>query len=67
MPAAIYDWNDWFNRARFVLRKGEDYHCPQSSMAQQVRNQAARRGVAVKVEDQGDQITVTVLGRGDRQ
>lgn len=61
MPAALYDWPTWFSQRRFVLRRGEDYSCTQSSMEGQIRNAATRYGVKVRVEDQGEQITVTVL------
>ena len=55
-----YDWNRWFKRKSFTLRKGKHYQCMPHSMAVQVRNAAARRGLVVRVfiDEEG---TLTVI------
>lgn len=55
-----YQWDNWFPRRRFTLRRGTDYSCTQSSMSQQVRNAAAARGLRVSVVDGEDELTVVV-------
>jgi hypothetical protein len=60
MPRKLYDWDDWFSRPRFILRKGRDYDCAQSSMAQQIRNAAAARNLLVNVRDTGTGFIVWV-------
>lgn len=56
-----YPWEDWFGRDLITLRKGRDYVCRQSSMAQQIRSAASRFGVSVHVTetDKGFRIKVT--------
>jgi transcriptional regulator with XRE-family HTH domain len=56
----LYDWDKWFARRRFTLRRGEDYRCSQSSMSQQVRNAAAARGLNVSLVEGEGQLTVLV-------
>src|ERR1700681_2725127 len=36
-----YPWEEWFERRRVVLMRGEDYRCSQSTMAQTIRNAAS--------------------------
>lgn len=50
-----YPWNDWFQRSKFSLQKGEDYSCKPHGMAQMARNQAHARGIkiAVSIGDDG--------------
>lgn len=68
MSAAIYDWDGWFSRRRFVLRAGRDYRCSTTTMAQQVRNTASERGLRVTVrESPGDRgLVVDVRGSAER-
>ncbi len=49
MAFGKYRWDDWFGMGRFTLLRGRDYACEQMSMAQQVRNAAARRGFRISV------------------
>lgn len=45
-----YNWDKWFQKKSFKLVKGVDYECMTHSMAQQVRNEAAKRGFYVSVK-----------------
>jgi len=60
MPSKAYDWDDWFSKRRFVLRRGEHYVCSQSSMSQQIRNAAHVRSLRIVLLDQDDQFVVIV-------
>lgn len=61
----IYDWNRWLGSgrrsARVVLRHGRHYKCSQSSFGQQIRNAAARLGVAVRIHDHRTRFVVEIL------
>ncbi len=57
-----YDWEAWFGQPRVVLHRGIDYHISQSMMYQTIQNNACRRGVRVKVRDQGSCIVIEVIG-----
>lgn len=59
---AKYDWEEWFGRPSTRLVRGADYHCSQSAMVYQVRNNASMRGVRVRVVDNGDSIDIEVVG-----
>ena len=61
----IYDWNKWFSRRRFCLRRGKDYTCQQATMGQQIRNAAVRMGVRVSLVESKDQFTVLVERNGN--
>ena len=61
MSKRIYEWDNWFARRRFTLRRGEDYRCSQSSMSQQVRNAATARRLRVSLVEGEGQLTVLVL------
>lgn len=58
-----YHWENWLGRVdrgeAVVLRYGEDYSVPQTTIAQQVRNEAARRSIPIKIEDSGLSLTIT--------
>jgi hypothetical protein len=54
MPSPIYPWDSWFARESFRLVRGRDYDCPVSSIIQQVRNAASRRGLGVSVSEGKD-------------
>ena len=63
----LYDFSKWFTRPadgdgrrRFVLVRGEHYHCSQSSMMQQLRVAASHCGVRVAVVDLEDRLGVVV-------
>ena len=53
-----YDWEGWFARRRFTLRRGTDYRTSTLSMAQQVRNAAAARGGSVQIIETADGLVV---------
>ena len=55
-----YNWDTWFDRPITVLRRGVHYMCPQSTMANSIRNAASRMGLSVSVEDRGDSIVMRV-------
>lgn len=55
-----YPWQQWFKRRRFVLRRGEDYFCPQGSMAQQIRNAASRLDLLITLIEEDESFTVFV-------
>ena len=59
----IYEWDAWFEKDHFVLKRGSHYDVSQSSMSQQVRNAASQRGLGVVVMDQGSQLRVVVTYR----
>lgn len=70
MPAKIYDWDKWFARRRFRLLRGTHYFCSQSTMSQQIRNAATKRGLQVSItEGKGpmyvDMIQVKVTGTSE--
>ena len=50
MSNVKYPWNKWFQRKRFRLIRGRDYHCMPHSMSVQIRNAAIQRGVRVRVQ-----------------
>lgn len=55
-----YDWEAWFSKSLFRLKKGRDYKCQTHSMIAQIRRAAAdfRKSVAIQAED--DLIVVQV-------
>lgn len=73
MAVAIrHPWDRWFCRGpyrdrgpfrRVCLRRIRDYDCMPHSMAVQIRNAAAARGLHVSVRIEEDVITVTPLRR----
>jgi uncharacterized protein YheU (UPF0270 family) len=65
VPAKIYDWDGWFLRRRFVLRRGTHYDCQQSSISQQIRNAAHRRGLRINLVESEDRFTVVVQSEGE--
>lgn len=56
-----YLWHDWFALRHFTLRWAEDYNCSQSAIVQQIRNEASKRGLHIKVTEEIDGIEVEVL------
>lgn len=63
MPAKLYEWDKWFTRNRFVLKRGKDYLCASSSFIGQIRNAAAVRKLLVSIEPVDDAFIVTVKER----
>lgn len=61
-----YNWNELFKQDNILLEYGEDYHCSQSNMIQQIRNQASKRKLRIRINDLGNQIIIKVL-RGDNE
>lgn len=62
-----YDWGTWFARTVLYLRKGRDYECDTVAMAQQVRNEAVKRRLKVRISETAAGLRVVVLlpdGRG---
>lgn len=49
MAYSKYRWKEWFRKRQFILRRGLDYKCPPSTMAQQIRNAAVKFGVKVSI------------------
>ena len=60
MPARAYDWENWFGRRKFTLRRGLDFACACGVMAQQVRNAAWQRGLKVQIEEGANLLRVVV-------
>jgi hypothetical protein len=62
MPAKkLYKWPEWFAQQSFTLLVGRDYVCSQSSIIAQVRVEATRRKLYVRITDSGVGITVEVF------
>jgi len=59
----LYDWDVWFARQSFALRRDKDYFCSSLSMAQQVRDAACRRGIPVTIEETSVGLFVHVFKR----
>ena len=55
-----YPWKLWFARRTFTLLRGSDYRCRTYSMAQTVRNAAARMRVRVAVKILAGEMGVVV-------
>lgn len=60
-----YNWDELFKRGRSLLEAGIDYHCSQSNICQQIRNEASKRKVSVRLSDLGNQVVIAVLGAKD--
>ena len=61
MSKSRYPWGRWLKRKRLVLVKGRDFDCQPHSMAQQVRNAAARANIPsskLSVFIDGEKVTV---------
>jgi hypothetical protein len=55
-----YNWPALFSQGeRFTLVRGQDYHCSQSSIVQQLRNAASRAKITLHIEDLGDKVLVS--------
>ena len=59
-----YRWEDWFGRRVAVLVRGVDYHCPQSTIVQAIRNAAVKYRKHIRLRDTGDTIIVEVIEEG---
>ena len=57
-----HPWDDWFRRKQFRLAKDNHYTCLPHSMAQQIRNEAQRRGLKVSIQIIGTTLVVTNRG-----
>jgi hypothetical protein len=60
MPKPLYHWDAVFRKGKWHWRRGRDYHCGTSSIAQQIRNAASRRGHRVHLTETENGITVAV-------
>lgn len=60
-----YPWLRWFGQLHFTLKKGRDYDCRTDTMANMVRQAAARHGykVSILIADDGRSMWVAVLER----
>lgn len=58
-----YPWSNWFLQDFFVLKKRQDFDVPPYSMAQQIRNKAAKLGVMVSIKIDGPRLHVSVVDR----
>lgn len=56
----IYDWDAWFARGHFILRRGQHFRCGQASIVQQARNAASERGLSIHLIEKYGSIDVTV-------
>jgi hypothetical protein len=65
MARRQYNWDHWFLPPGFVIFRGKDYECSQSSMVQQIRNEATKRRIRITVDDHIDHITAMVRGSID--
>ncbi len=62
---AYYPWDAWLGRAArkaVTLRRGVDYRCRDHGMANQIRNQAARRDLVVSVAVDEGSVRFSVIG-----
>lgn len=62
-PGRGYPWLKWFKKARWELRRGQDYSCAPHSMAMQIRQQAHKRQVPVSVTIDEETLHVLVGGK----
>ena len=67
MPSSIavrYPWDEWFGfkgnqrTKEFTIKQGKDIDCQVHGMLAQIRNEATRRKVHVKITTKGDTINV---------
>lgn len=56
-----YDWNELFEQEHSLLKYGVDYHCSQSNIIQQIRNEASKRKLRVKLSDLGSSVLIQVV------
>lgn len=58
-----YPWDEWFLRLKtkpLILHAGKDYTCQAHGMAQQIRNVANHRNVAISILIENDTLTVSL-------
>ena len=56
-----YDWDRLFEQQQSLLERGEDYHCSQSNIIQQIRNEASKRGLRIRLTDLDDRVVIKVM------
>ncbi len=56
-----YDWDELFKQEYSLLEHGIDYQCSQSNIIQQIRNEASRRKLSVRITDMSGQVIIRVL------
>jgi len=59
-----YPWATWFSKPCFSLKKGVDFNGRTYTMAQQIRNQACRRKISIRIEVDDDEQGVTCFVDG---
>lgn len=60
-----YPWGQWFAGGQFTLEHGKDYDCSPVGMVANIRSQAKKRNIRVRIETdswQSGKMTVTVIG-----
>lgn len=67
MPAAKYPFDSWFAQGKVVLVKGRDYHCSNASFISQLRSAASKRGMALRIAEIGEVITVLSAPKHERK
>lgn len=60
-----YNWDELFKRESSLLERWVDYSCSQSNMIQQIRNEASKRGLRIRISDLGTQIILKIVGGRD--
>lgn len=60
-----HPWREWFGLGAFTIERGTHYTCRTDTMAQQVRNAAARLKykVTLSISDDANSVSVWVTGR----
>jgi len=53
-----YDWAEWFAKGVFRLQRGVHFSIAISTMAQSIRNAASKHGYHVRIQENGDMLTV---------
>lgn len=53
---ALYPWTDWTDGSAWRITRGEDFEISAKSMAVNLHRTAARRGLSVKAQIDGDSI-----------
>jgi hypothetical protein len=59
-----YDWEDWFGRKKFLLRRGRHFSCMTFSMASRIRTMAGVHGVKVSIRFLSDDSLVVTVKKG---
>ena len=66
LPSAYYPWEKWFKHKTIILVQYVDFQCQPHSMAQQVRNAAARLDVKLAHVTINNEVVTVKVKRGLR-